>query len=136
MVKSDTIKQLELADKLVKKFDEVITDEDALADVLTGLVDAFKPLSKHNEEVEVKYGELCAIVEGIIEYSSGFASKTSTSEKQLQKLKKSLNAIVKIKDYILCSFNYEVVEEDFGPSRLIGSDNKDALDQQPTSSTE
>ncbi|CAG9809116.1 unnamed protein product [Chironomus riparius] len=131
MGKSVEVKQVELVEKLVKKFDEVMSDEDALADVLNGLVDALKPLAK-DEKQKVQYGELCAIVEGILEYSSGFASKTSTSEKQQAKLKKSLNAIIKIKEYLVCSLSINV-EEDYGPQRRIGSDENTVLDQQEAS---
>ena len=100
MTKIDIAEQVELVESISKKLkdDIVIDNQDTLSAALDELIKALKPLGEGHVQ---KYEELCSTIDGIHEYSNGFAMIPSTVEEQRNYLRRSIETILKIKNYIV-----------------------------------
>jgi hypothetical protein len=117
MTKADIKKRVKLAKSFIDKLDDVAGDEEVLAEILNNLVDVLKPIGGKS----ANYQKLCDTVEGII--GSGFASKTAINDKQLEKRKRSLKAVVEFFNCFKVDINY-MDESDYNPEKLITGDEK------------
>lgn len=118
MTKADIAKRMKTAKSFIDKLDDVAGDEEVLAEILNNLVDVLKPIAGKS----LHYKKLCDTIKGIVGDPDGFASKTN-SEKQLEKRKRSLKAVVEFFNCFKVDVNW-VDESDYDPEKLITSDEK------------
>ncbi|KAL7018696.1 hypothetical protein ACKWTF_010869 [Chironomus riparius] len=82
MTKIDVNKQLEQAESYIHQLDESVTDENALTETLTNLVDVLKPIGAES----LNYKILCAAVSEILNFNDACPLDTSTRKKKYSKI--------------------------------------------------
>lgn len=113
MTKIDATKQLEQAESYINHLDEAVTDENALTETLTNLVDVLKPIGDES----LNYKILCAAVSEIINYNDGYPLDTSTRKKKFSKI----GAIVDFFQSLKLNSSYDRKE--------LASSSKDNIDE-------
>lgn len=114
MTKIDVIKQIEKAESLINQLDEAVTDENALIETLTNLVDVLKPIGAES----LNYKILNAAISEVLNFNDGYQLDTSIKKKKNSKI----GAIVDFFQSLKLNSSYDRKE--------LANSSKDDIDEE------